>query len=66
MAATFNKCKVGFGTQFLFSKDNILKRMSMQKFGIQTVLMFFIHELLLIIIKSTPEDCGKTTISEYI
>ena len=66
MAATFNKCKVRFGTQFLFSKDNILKRMSMQKFGIQTVLMFFIHELLLIIIKSTPEDCGKTTISEYI
>ena len=38
--------------------------MSMQKFGIQTVLVFFIHELLLI--KSTPEDCGKTTISEYI
>ena len=66
MAATFNKCKVRFRTQFLFSKDHILKRMSMQKSGIQTVLMFFIHQLLLIIIKSTPEDCGEITISEYI
>ena len=67
MAATFNQCKVRFGTQFLFSKDRILKRMSMKKSGIQIVLMFVIHELLLIIKKkSTPEDSGETTITEYI
>ena len=52
MAATFNQCKVRFGPQFLFSKDRILKRMSMKKSGIQIVLMFVIHELLLIIKKN--------------